>query len=381
MDFALTPEQIEIQRMVRSFAEEKIAAAQVKMDEDHAFPYQVWEQWSELGMAGMIIPEEYGGAGMDTLTYIIAMEEVARVSNTFALIWQVHLLAANVYKACASEALKAHYLTAFAKGEKLGSFGLTEPGAGSDASGIQTRAALNGNEWIINGSKTFISNAGTDISDGLVLIAASGDKDLGRKEISCFAIPRDAPGYSLGQSWEKIAWHGMSNNELVFEDCRIPKDNLIGVRGGGLRQALGALNVGRIVFGCVSGALVQAVLEASLSYAKERKQFGEPLSSFQLIQAKLADLATNAEAIRHFVRYVAWLHAQGVNCSKEAAMVKLFASRLATQATLEGFQIHGGYGFMTEYAVNRYFREGKILEVGEGTNEIQQLLIARELGC
>lgn len=381
MGFEPTSEQIEIQRLVREFTGNRITAAQQEMDRTHEFPYALWEEWSALGMAGIMVPEEYGGVDLDSVTYIVALEEVARVSNTFALIWQVHVLVANIYKKYASKELKDKYLPLYARGEKLGAFGLTEPGAGSDAGSILTRAVRDGRDWVVNGTKTFISNAGTQISDGLVLVAVTDHAADGRKAISCFSVPQGADGFMLGQSWDKMAWFGMDNRELVFDDCRLPGTALIGEEGRGLRQALDGLNLGRIAFGAISAGLIQGCLEESLSYAKSRVQFGEPISSFQLVQAKIADMATSLEAVRQLTLYAAALHAQGIPCHKESAMAKLFGTRQATQATLDAFQIHGGYGFMKEYAVNRFFREGKILEIGEGTSEIQQLLIARELGC
>ena len=381
MDFALTEEQEGVQKLVRDFAEAEIRPTQAEMDETHEFPYTLWEKWSELGMAGIMIPEEYGGTELDSLTYVLAMEEVARVSQTFALIWQVHVLVGKIYERCAHDELKSYYLPAYAKGEKLGAFALTEPGAGSDAGGIRTKAVRDGNHWIINGTKTFISNSGTEISDGLVLMAVTGKRPDGKNDISSFSIPRGAEGFELGQSWDKMAWFGMDNRELVFDDCRIPASNMIGDEGAGLRQALGGLNIGRIVFGALGTGLIQACLEESLSYAKDRHQFGRSLSSFQLVQSKIAEMAAGAQACRQFTRYAAYLDSQDIPCHKEAAMVKFFCTELATKATLDAYQIHGGYGFMNEYAVNRFFREGKMLEIGEGANDIQKLLVARELGC
>ena len=252
MDFQLSSEQLEIHQMVREFTEKEILPAQQKMDEDHEFPYELWEKWSKLGMAGMLLPNEYGGSDLDILSYIIALEEVSRVSNTFALIWQVHILVGNIYLKFAHDQLKNHYLPNFAKGEKLGAFALTEPGAGSDAGGIKTKAVKLGNSWSINGTKTFISNAGTNISDGLVLMAVTGKNNNGKNLVTSFSIPQSVEGYNLGQSWDKMAWHGMTNNELVFQDCLIPADNVIGEEGSGLKQALEGLNLGRIAFGAIS---------------------------------------------------------------------------------------------------------------------------------
>ena len=377
----LSAESRELQRMVRSFAENEIQSAQLEMDRSHEFPYECWEKWSRLGMAGATLPEEYGGADIDALSYIVAIEEIARVSQTFALIWQVHVLVGNMHDLLGTENQKNYWLPRFASGEILGAFALTEPNAGSDAGGVQTKAVRDGDNWLINGTKVFISNAGTDISDGMVVMAATGSKENGRPILSSFIVPRNTPGFKLGQSFDKMAWHGMDNRELVFEDAIVPAKNLLGVEGAGLKQALGALNLGRIVFGALGVGLIQACLDESLRYAKERKQFGEPLSSFQLMQAKLSDMAIHAEAVRHFTYHVASLFNQGLDCHAEAAMVKTFGTEMATKACLDAFQIHGGYGFMHDYKVNRFFRETKMLEIGEGTNEIQRLLIARSLGC
>lgn len=378
----MTSEQIELQRMVRDFAQTEVAKAQQQMDADHAFPLEAWKKWSDLGMAGVMIPSEYGGSELDSLSYIIAMEELATVSQTFALIWQVHVLVANMYASLGTTAQKEEWLPAFARGEKLAAFGLTEPGAGSDAGSISTKAVRDGNDaWLINGNKIFISNAGAPISDGLVVMATTGTRSDGRKAISCFIVPAGTQGFKLGQSFDKMAWHGMDNRELIFDDCRVPTENMLGEEGRGLSQALGGLNLGRIVFGILGVALMRACLDETLGYASERRQFGQPLSKFQLTQAKLASMATNAEVVRRFVHYVAWMHANGMECHKEAAMAKVVSTSMATQAALDAYQIHGGYGFMKEFAVNRLHRESKILEIGEGTNEVLQLLIARKLGC
>ena len=381
MDFSLSSEQQEIQNLARDFTRAEIAPAQLKMDADHEFPYELWRKWSDLGMAGMLIPEKYGGSGIDSLTYILALEEVATESNTFALIWQVHVLVSEMFRKFASAEQKDHWLPLYSKGEKLAAFALTEAGAGSDSYGMTTKAELEGNQWTVNGTKIFISNAGTDISDGTVLMAVTGMRDDGKKEISSFIIPQDADGFTLGQSFKKMAWHGMDNRELVFEDCRIPAANIMGERGAGLRQALGGLNLGRIAFGAIATGLARGCLEESLAYTKEREQFGQPLSSFQLTQAKLSNMACGLEASRRLTHYAAYLFSNDMECRKEAAMAKLFASQRSTEAAMDAFQLHGGSAFMEDTKANRFYREAKILEIGEGTNEIQQLYIAREMGC
>jgi len=381
MDFSLSEEQVELRRMVRDFARREVTPAQQQMDRDHDFPYETWKKWSDLGMPGILIPQQYGGSGLDSLTYILAMEEIGAVSQTFALIWQVHVMVANMYVHLGTSEQKEKWLPRFASGQNLGAFALTEAGAGSDAGGLRTRAVQDARgNWILNGNKIFISNAGTRISDGTVVMATTGEQE-GRKAISCFIVPTGTPGYSLGQSFDKMAWHGMDNRELVFNDCKVPAASLLGEEGKGLRQALGGLNLGRIVFGTLGGALAQACLDEALPYTKERKQFGKSLSDFQITQAKLANMATSAEATRSFARYVAWLHALGRDCHTEAAMVKLMGTKLAIESASDAYQLHGGYGFMHDYRVNRLYREAQILAIGEGTNEVQQMLIARALGC
>jgi len=381
MDFSLTPEQQEIQNLARDFTRAEIAPVQLKMDADHEFPYELWRKWSDLGMAGILIPEKYGGSGIDPLTYILALEEVATESNTFALIWQVHVLVSEMFRKFASDEQKDHWLPLYARGEKLAAFALTEAGAGSDSYGMTTKAELEGNQWTVNGNKIFISNAGTDISDGTVLMAVTGMRDDGKKEISSFILPQDADGFTLGQSFKKMAWHGMDNRELVFEDCCIPAASIMGERGAGLRQALGGLNLGRIAFGAIATGLSRGCLEESLAYTKERQQFGQPLSSYQLTQAKLSNMACGMEASRRLTHYATYLFSNDMECRKEAAMAKLFATQRSTEAAMDCFQLHGGQAFMEDTKANRFYREAKILEVGEGTNEIQQLYIAREMGC
>jgi alkylation response protein AidB-like acyl-CoA dehydrogenase len=381
MDFSLTSEQQEIQNLARDFTQKEVAPAQLKMDESHEFPYELWQKWSDLGMAGMLIPEKYGGSGIDPLTYILALEEVATESNTFALIWQVHVLVSEMFRKFASAEQKDYWLPKYAKGEKLAAFALTEAGAGSDSYAMTTKAELEGNQWTVNGNKIFISNAGTDISDGTVLMAVTGLRDDGKKEISSFILPRDADGFTLGQSFKKMAWHGMDNRELVFENCRIPAANIMGERGAGLRQALGGLNLGRIAFGAIATGLSRGCLEESLAYTKQREQFGQPLSSYQLTQAKLSNMACGMEASRRLTHYAAYLFSNGMECRKEAAMAKLFGTQRSTEAAMDAFQLHGGSAFMEDTKVNRFYREAKILEIGEGTNEIQQLYIARQMGC
>ena len=382
MDFSLTPEQLSLVDMVKTFANEEIASAQKSMDSDHEFPYEVWKKWSELGMAGIMIPAEYGGSELDALTYILCIEEVATISQTFALIWQIHVSVSNMYNNLGNKAQKETWLPLFARGEKTPSFALTEANAGSDAAGMRTRAIRDADgNWVMNGNKIFISNAGTKISDGTVVMAVTGERPGGKKSITSFIVPMGTPGFELGQSFDKMAWHGADNRELIFNDVKLTDEDILGVEGEGLKQALGGLNLGRIAIGTLGCALTRACLEETLEYAKERKQFGKPLSSFQITQVKLANMAMHAEATRRFAHFVAWKFANGQECQTEASMVKVLGTQFAVKAATDAYQIHGGYGFMREYKVNRLYREAQILEIGEGTTEIQLLLIARALGC
>lgn len=382
MDFSTTPEQDQLVAMTRDFARDVVAPAQEAMERDDRFPYDAWRRWSELGMAGMLIPEDYGGSAQDKVTFYLCVEELAAVSQVFAQIWQIHCLCSQMYVALGSEAQKRSWLPGLARGDITSAFALTEPEAGSDAAALQTRAVRQDDgDWILNGRKIFISNAGTDISDGIIVMAATGVRADGRKEITCFIVPRNTAGYSLGQSFPKMAWAGMDNRELVFDDVRLPDSARLGPVGKGLTQALGVLTVGRIGIAALGVALSRACLEASLNYAKSRRQFGRPISEFQLTQAKIADMAAGLEAARALLFKAAWMSDQGMDCGVIASAAKLVGSRLATQSAKDALQIHGGLGFSKETRVNRLFREAQVLEIGDGTTEIQQLIIARALGC
>lgn len=382
MDFTTTPEQDQLVAMTKDFAREVVAPAQAAMERDDLFPYEAWRKWSGLGMAGMLIPEEYGGSGQDRMSYYLCVEELATVSQVFAQIWQIHCGVSQMYVDLGNEDQKREWLPRFARGEISPAFALTEPEAGSDAGGLKTRAArLENGDWLINGRKILISNAGTEISDGVVAMATTGERPDGRKEITCFIIRRGTPGFSLGQSFDKMAWHGMDNRELVFDDVRIPDSARLGPIGKGLSQALGTLTAGRVGIAVLGVALTRACLEESLTYAKDRRQFGRPISDFQLIQAKLAEMATGLEAARALVQKAIWTAEQGKDANMIASMAKLAGSRLATRSAKDALQIHGGLGFSKEARVNRLFREAQVLEIGDGTTEIQQLIIARALGC
>ncbi|MHB1011458.1 MAG: acyl-CoA dehydrogenase family protein [Desulfobacteria bacterium] len=381
MEFEMTDEQRMLQDMAREFARKEIAPVARELDRDRRFPYELWNKLKELSLPGILVPEEYGGQGLDPLTYAIVLEELARADDSFAAIFQVHVLVTEMYRLYASKEHKEKYLPILASGDKLGGFALTEPNAGSDANAILTRAERKGGKWVLNGTKMFITNCGTDISFGPIVMAISGKQPDGRKEISSFIVPTGTPGYVIGNRNETIGWCNMDNRELVFEDCGIPEENLFGTRGKGIAQALGGLNLGRIAFGAICTGLAQACLDASLSYAKERVQFRQPISKFQEIQFKLADMAFRVQAARTLTHKAAWLKANGRPHATEATMAKLYASEAAMQSALDGFQIHGGYGFTKEYDINRYYRDAKIMTIGEGTSEICRMVIARALGC
>lgn len=381
MEFEMTDEQRMLQDMAREFARKEIAPAAKELDRTRQFPYALWEKLKELSLPGILVPEEYGGQGLDPLTYAIVLEEIARADDSFAAILQVHVLVTEMYKMYASKEQKEKFLPILARGDKLGSFALTEPNAGSDASGILTRAEQKGGEWVLNGTKMFITNCGTDISFGPIVMAISSKLADGRKEMSSFIVPTGTPGYIIGNRNDTIGWCNMDNRELAFEDCAIPEENLFGTRGKGIAQALGGLNLGRIAFGAICTGLAQACLDASLSYAKERVQFGQPISKFQEIQFKLADMAYRVHAARALTHKAAWLKAQGRPHATEATMAKLYASEAAMQSALDGSQIHAGYGFTREYDINRYYRDARIMTIGEGTSEVCRIVIARALGC
>ncbi|MGC8837003.1 MAG: acyl-CoA dehydrogenase [Anaerolineae bacterium] len=377
MDFALNEEQEMFRRMVREFAEKEVAPRAAETDEMGQFPRPVIEKMAALGLMGLSIPEEYGGAGADTVSYAIAVEEVARACGSTAI-----TLAAHVSLACkplllfGTEEQKRTYLVPLAQGRWLGAFGLTEPGAGSDAGACKTTAYLDGDVWVINGQKCFITNG--SIAD-VVLIAAVTDKSAGTRGISNFIVPRGAPGFRPGRDEVKMGLRGSVTSELFFEDCRIPAENILGEPGQGFKQFLVTLDEGRISIGAMALGLAQAAFEASVRYSKERVQFGQPIARFQAIQWMLADTATELDAARLLVYRAAWLKDQGREFTKEAAMAKLFASEVAERACYRAIQIHGGYGYMREYGVERMYRDQRLCAIGEGTSEIQRLVIARQI--
>jgi butyryl-CoA dehydrogenase len=381
MDFSLTEEQRLIKQTAAKFAKNEVEPAIEQLYEEKRFPYEIMKKMGELGLMGLSFPPEYGGTTTDFLSYLIALEEISIADAVVGNIMHVSIsLGGHGIYMFGNEEQKKKWLTPIAKGEKLGSFGLTEPNAGTDAGGTQTHAVLDGDTWVINGSKNFISNAGTDMTIGTVVTAVTDVVD-GKKRISAIFVPKDTPGFTISPNLNKLGWNHADTRNLYLEDVRVPKENLVGERGNGLKQFLTVLNIGRITVGITALGLAQQCLNESLKYAKERTQFGKPLSAFQLIQAKLAEMATEIEAARQLMYYTAWLVQNGKRFIKEASMFKYFVSEVARRAANQAVQIHGGYGYMMEYPVARAFRDYKVMEIGEGTTEIQKLVIARELGC
>jgi short-chain 2-methylacyl-CoA dehydrogenase len=377
MHFDLTEEQAQIRRLVRDFAHGEVRPVAEELDSEKRFPYEIVAKLGELGLMGIPYPEEYGGGGADTLSYAIAIEELARVDSSVAITVAAHTsLGTWPLYAFGSDDQKAEWLPRLCSGERLGAFGLTEPEAGSDAGNTRTRAELDGDEWVINGAKQFITNSGTNIS-GFVTITARTGED----EISNLLVPNGTPGYEIGEAYRKMGWNASDTRPLAFEDCRVPKENLVGPRGHGFRQFLQTLDGGRIGVSAMGVGLAQGALDEALAYAKERIAFGKPISKYQAIQAKLADISTELEAARLLTYKAALEKEAGRSFSLTAAQAKLKTGRLAVRATEEAVQIHGGYGYIEEYPVCRFYRDAKILTIGEGTDEVQQMVIARALGC
>jgi len=377
MDFELTEEQQMMQRMVRDFAENEIRPIAQEMDVSGEFPWEVIRKMGRLGLLGLPVPEEYGGCGADTVTYAIAVEEVSRVSGSVGITLAAHTsLGLDLIHRFGTEEQKRKYLPPLAAGKGLAAFGLTEPEAGSDAAAVKTTAVLDGEQWVINGQKTFITSG--SIAD-VVIVAAVTDKSAGTKGISNFIVEKDTPGFRPGRDEEKMGLRGSVTSQLFFEDCRVPKENLLGQPGGGFKQFLITLDGGRISIGAMAVGLAQGALEAAVKYSKERVQFGQPIAKFQAIQWMIADMATEIEAARLMVYRAAWLKDKGVRFTKEAAMAKLYASEAAERACFKAIQIHGGYGYMKEYDVERIYRDNRLTTIGEGTSEIQRLVIARQV--
>lgn len=379
MHFDLTEEQEMIRRLIRDFADAEVAPGADERDRTGEFPVEIFKKMADLELMGLPFPEEYGGGGADTISFAIVVEELSRVCGSTGITYSAHVsLGGAPIHLFGTHEQKQRYLTPLCTGEYLGAFGLTEPNAGSDAGGTKTTAVLDGDEWVINGGKCFITNA--SYAKNLALTAVT-DRSKGTKGISAFIVPTDSPGFTVINNYEKLGLHSSNTTELVLENVRVSKDNILGSEGNGFKQFLATLDGGRIGIGAMAVGIAQGAYEKSLQYAQERKQFGNSLSNFQAIQFKLADIAMNIELARNMVYKAAWLKDQGRSFKKEAAMAKLFASEICMRACDQAVQIHGGYGYMKEYQVERFFRDAKLLEIGEGTSEVQRMVIAQQIGC
>ncbi|MED3978401.1 acyl-CoA dehydrogenase family protein [Priestia megaterium] len=379
MNFELTNEQKMIQRTLREFSEAEVAPNALERDRSKQFPIDVFTKLSELGVMGLPFPEEYGGGGADTVSFAIVVEELSKACGSTGITYSAHVsLGGAPIHLFGTKEQKEQYLPALCSGESFGAFGLTEPNAGSDAGGTETEAVLKDGAFRINGSKCYITNA--SYAKFLALTAVT-NRTEGKKEISAIIVPTEARGFTVIDNYEKMGLHASNTTELVLEDVEVPEENLLGVRGEGFKQFLMTLDGGRIGIGAMAVGIAQAAYEKALSYAQERKQFGKAISSFQAIQFKLADMAMKIELARNMVYKAAWLKDQGKPFTKEAAMCKLYASEICMEVASQAVQIHGGYGYMKEYHVERYLRDAKLLEIGEGTSEIQRSVIARQIGC
>jgi len=377
MDFGLSSEHEEIRRTVREFAERRIAPEADEMERKGEFPTEIIREAASLGLLGVPYPEEIGGTGLDSLAYAITIEELSRVSGSVGIIVSAHTsLGCNPIWLAGTDEQKERYLRPMASGQVIGAYGLTEPGAGSDSRGTRTRAHRDGDDWVLTGGKRFITNAGVA---GTYIVTAVTDREAGSGKISAFIVEADAPGFSIGRMEEKMGLHASNTGELIFEDCRVPAANLLGTEGEGDKLFLRTLDGGRIGIGAMALGLAQAAFEAASAYAKERRQFDRPIGTFQGVAFKIADMATEIDAARLMVYRAAWLKDRHEPYSTESAMAKLFASEVAFRATNAAVQVHGGYGYITEYRVERYLRDAKLTEIGEGTSEIQRMVIARNL--
>jgi short-chain 2-methylacyl-CoA dehydrogenase len=377
MDFELSDDHELLRRTVREFAEGEVAPVAEELDRTKAFPYEIVRKMGALGWMGIPFPEELGGAGGDTLAYALTVEELTRIDSSVAITLCAHTsLGTQPIYLYGTDEQKRDWMPELTAGRRLGAFGLTEPEAGSDAGNVKTRARRDGGEWVIDGAKQFITNAGTDIS-GVVCITAK----TGENEISNLIVANGTPGYEQGEPYRKMGWNASDTRPLSFIDCRVPEANLLGPRGNGFKQFLHVLDIGRIGVAAMGLGLAQGALDEALSYAKERRAFGQPISKFQAIQGKLADMATEIEAARLLVYKAALLKDAGRSFSLTAAQAKLKTGRLAVRCSEEAVQIHGGYGYIEEYPVCRFYRDAKILTIGEGTDEVQQMVIARALGA
>jgi len=382
MNFDLSDDHELIRRTVRDFAEGEVAPVAEELDRTKSFPYEIVRKLGELNLMGIPFPQEYGGGGGDTLAYALTVEELTRVDSSVAITLCAHTsLGTQPVYLYGSEEQKREWLPRLCSGERLGAFGLTEPDAGSDAGNTRTRARLQDGEWVIDGAKQFITNAGTEISGMVAITAVTGEDESGRREISNIIVANGTPGYEQGEPYRKMGWNASDTRPLTFSECRVPEENMLGPRGAGFKQFLHILDIGRIGVAAMGVGLAQGALDEALKYAKERRAFGQPISRFQAIQGKLADMSTEIAAARLLVHKAALEKDAGRNFTLTAAQAKLKTGRLAVRCAEEAVQIHGGYGFIEEYPVCRFYRDAKILTIGEGTDEIQQMVIARALGA
>ncbi|MDH4615681.1 acyl-CoA dehydrogenase [Brevibacillus sp. AY1] len=379
MNCDLTSEQKMLKKVMKEFADEVVAPGADERDQTKQFPVHIFRQLADLNMMGLPFPEKYGGAGADAISFAIVVEELSRACGSTGITYSAHIsLGGAPLHLFGTEEQKEKYLSKICSGESMGAFGLTEPNAGSDAGGTKTTAELQGDEWVINGSKCFITNA--SYASFLALTAVT-EKEKGSRGITAFIVPTDAPGFSVLANYDKLGLHSSNTTELVLENIRIPEENILGKQGEGFKQFLITLDGGRIGIGAMAVGIAQAAYEKALQYAKQRTAFGNTLSHFQAIQHKLSDMAMQIELARNMVYKAAWLKENGRRFTKEAAMAKLYASEVAMSITHQAIQIHGGYGYMREYQVERFFRDARLLEIGEGTSEILRNVIAREIGC
>jgi short-chain 2-methylacyl-CoA dehydrogenase len=380
MELDLAPEQRDFIAVVRAFTEDVVRPNAARWDAEHELPMDAVKQMAALGLFGLPFPERYGGAGADFLTLCLAIEEIARADSSLAITLEaaVGLGSMPIYR-FGTEEQRQRWLPPLVSGDALAGFGLTEPGGGSDAGATKTTARLEGGEWIVNGSKSFITNSGTPITSLVTITAVTGRRD-GRNEISALVIPADAPGFEVGPSYRKMGWWHSDTHELSFDDVRVPEGHLLGARGDGFKNFLSILDDGRIAIAALAVGLAQGCLEESVRYALQRTAFGHQIGSFQALQFKIADMATRTELARHAYYRAAWLKSRGRPYKRQAAMAKLFASETAVEVARDAVQIHGGYGYIEEFAVCRHYRDAKILEIGEGTSEVMRMLIAGDLG-
>ncbi|HUU01563.1 MAG TPA: acyl-CoA dehydrogenase family protein [Myxococcota bacterium] len=382
MCYDLSEDQQILRDSVRKFAEGEIKPLARELDEKEEFSYETMSRMGEMGLFGVYVSPDYGGQGLDYVSYAIATEEIARVDGSHAAtVAAGNSLGIGPLYYFGTEEQKKKYLPGLCSGKNLWGFGLTEPNAGSDAGGSKTTAVLDGNEWVINGSKIFITNASTDITLGSTVQAVTGRREDGRPELSCIIVENGTRGFETRPMHGKLMWRGSNTSEMFFDDCRVPRENLLGNKGDGFHQMLATLDGGRLSIGAMGLGCAQGAYEMAMSYARERVQFGKPICKFQAVAFKLADMATEIELARNLMYKACWLHDQKRPFAKEAAMGKLYCSEVARRTATQAVQIHGGYGLMKEYDVERFYRDAKLLEIGEGTSEVQRIVISRHIGC